>query len=65
MRVSQLFIPTLREAPSEAELVSHKLMLRAGLIDDRKGAALKVLDRIRGLPAAKPATGQPEIGGKS
>jgi len=32
MRVSQFFIPTLREAPSEAELVSHKLMLRAGLI---------------------------------
>ncbi len=32
MRVSQYFIPTLREAPAEAELVSHKLMLRAGLI---------------------------------
>jgi len=32
MRVSQFFIPTLREAPSEAELTSHKLMLRAGLI---------------------------------
>ncbi|HUU73774.1 MAG TPA: proline--tRNA ligase [Burkholderiales bacterium] len=32
MRVSNFFIPTLREAPSEAELVSHKLMLRAGLI---------------------------------
>ena len=32
MRVSNFFIPTLREAPSEAELISHKLMLRAGLI---------------------------------
>jgi prolyl-tRNA synthetase len=32
MRVSQFFIPTLKEAPAEAELVSHKLMLRAGLI---------------------------------
>jgi prolyl-tRNA synthetase len=32
MRVSQFFIPTLREAPAEAELLSHKLMLRAGLI---------------------------------
>ncbi|MHB9118224.1 MAG: proline--tRNA ligase [Burkholderiales bacterium] len=32
MRVSQFFISTLKEAPSEAELVSHKLMLRAGLI---------------------------------
>jgi prolyl-tRNA synthetase len=32
MRVSQFFLPTLREAPAEAELISHKLMLRAGLI---------------------------------
>ncbi len=32
MRVSQTFLSTLKEAPSEAELVSHKLMLRAGLI---------------------------------
>ncbi|MDP1862882.1 MAG: proline--tRNA ligase [Thiobacillus sp.] len=32
MRASQFFISTTKEAPSEAELVSHKLMLRAGLI---------------------------------
>lgn len=32
MRASQFFISTLKEAPSEAELVSQKLMLRAGLI---------------------------------
>ena len=32
MRVSNFFISTLKEAPAEAELVSHKLMLRAGLI---------------------------------
>ena len=32
MRVSQFFISTLKEAPAEAELISHKLMLRAGLI---------------------------------
>ena len=32
MRSSQLFITTLKEAPNEAELVSHQLMLRAGLI---------------------------------
>ncbi len=32
MRVSQFFISTLREAPTDAEIVSHKLMLRAGLI---------------------------------
>jgi prolyl-tRNA synthetase len=32
MRVSKFFISTLKEAPSEAELPSHKLMLRAGYI---------------------------------
>ena len=32
MRVSQFFVSTLKEAPSEAELPSHKLMLRAGYI---------------------------------
>jgi prolyl-tRNA synthetase len=32
MRVSQFPISTLKEAPAEAEVVSHKLMLRAGLI---------------------------------
>lgn len=37
MRVSQVLIPTLREVPAEAEVVSQKLMLRAGLI--RKSAA--------------------------
>ena len=31
-RWSQLFIPTLREAPSEADVTSHKLLLRAGYI---------------------------------
>ena len=37
MKTSQLLIPTLREDPGEAETVSHRLMLRAGLI--RKVAA--------------------------
>ncbi len=32
MRTSQFFLSTLKEAPNEAELPSHKLMLRAGLI---------------------------------
>ena len=32
MRWSQNFIPTLREDPADAEVVSHKLLLRAGLI---------------------------------
>ncbi|MBU1450952.1 MAG: proline--tRNA ligase [Proteobacteria bacterium] len=32
MRFSQAFIPTLKETPAEAEVVSHQLMLRAGMI---------------------------------
>jgi prolyl-tRNA synthetase len=32
MRWSTLFIPTLREVPSEAEVISHQLLLRAGYI---------------------------------
>ena len=39
MRASQFFISTQKEAPNEAELPSHKLMLRAGLIR-RLGAGL-------------------------
>ena len=37
MRYSQMLIPTLREDPSEAEIISHRLMFRAGMI--RKLAA--------------------------
>ena len=33
MRWSQLFIPTLREDPADAEVPSHRLLLRAGFID--------------------------------
>jgi len=32
MRMSKAFMPTLKESPAEAEVVSHKLMIRAGLI---------------------------------
>ncbi|MCW5696647.1 MAG: proline--tRNA ligase [Bauldia sp.] len=53
MRLSRYFLPTLRETPKEAEIVSHRLMLRAGMI--RQHAAgiyswlpfgLRVLARI-------------------
>ncbi|WP_273266065.1 proline--tRNA ligase [Flexistipes sinusarabici] len=53
MRLSNYFTPTLRETPAEAEVVSHKLMLRAGMI--RKSAAgiysylplgLKVIQKV-------------------
>jgi prolyl-tRNA synthetase len=32
MRMSTYFLPTLKETPSEAQIVSHRLMLRAGMI---------------------------------
>jgi prolyl-tRNA synthetase len=32
MKRSQLFLPTLKDVPAEAEVISHQLMLRAGLI---------------------------------
>ncbi|MGQ0664331.1 MAG: proline--tRNA ligase [Pseudomonadota bacterium] len=32
MRLSVFFLPTLKETPSEAQIVSHRLMLRAGMI---------------------------------
>src|SRR3546814_420393 len=32
MRLSQYFMPTLKETPKEAEIVSHRLMLRAGMV---------------------------------
>ena len=39
MRASRYFIATLKEAPSDAEIVSHKLMMRAGMIK-RLGAGI-------------------------
>ena len=32
MRMSQILIPTVKETPADAEIVSHQLMLRAGLV---------------------------------
>ena len=37
MRYSNYFIPTVKETPADAEVVSHQLMLRAGMV--RKLAA--------------------------
>ena len=56
MRSSQFFISTLKEAPSDAEIVSHKLMLRAGLIKRLAGGiytwmpvGLRVLRKIENI----------------
>ncbi len=42
MRVSRFLLTTLKEAPAEAELVSHRLMLRAGMIKRARGGNLHV-----------------------
>lgn len=56
MRMSKLLMPTLREVPAEAEIASHQLMLRAGMI--RKLAAgvysylplgLRVLQKVQNI----------------
>ena len=62
MRVSQLYAPTLREVPAEAELISHRLMLRAGFIRKSAGGMYSYLplawrgssDRWRSLAARIP-----------
>ena len=37
MRLTDYFLPTLKEDPAEAQIVSHRLMLRAGMV--RQSAA--------------------------
>ena len=32
MKYSEFFIPTLKDVPSDAEIISHKLMIRSGMI---------------------------------
>ncbi len=56
MRLSRYFLPTLRETPKEAEIVSHRLMLRAGLIRQQAAGSytwlplgLKVLGKINAI----------------
>src|SRR6185436_13373040 len=43
MRWSQYFIPTLREDPADAEVISHKLLLRAGIIRQLSGGIYSFL----------------------
>ena len=53
MKWSNTFIPTLREAPADAEIASHKLLLRAGLVRKLSGGlytflpmGLRVLHKV-------------------
>jgi prolyl-tRNA synthetase len=36
MRLSRYFLPILKENPKEAEIVSHRLMLRAGMVRQQR-----------------------------
>lgn len=56
MRTSQFLLSTLKEAPAEAEVISHKLMIRAGLIKRLAGGiytwmplGLRVLRKVEGI----------------
>ena len=53
MRLSRYFLPILRETPKEAEIVSHRLMLRAGMIRQESAGiyawlplGLRVLNKV-------------------
>jgi prolyl-tRNA synthetase len=41
MRLSEYFLPLLRENPSEAQIVSHRLMLRGGMIRQSSAASAR------------------------
>lgn len=56
MKATNLYAPTLREVPAEAEVISHKLMLRAGMIRKAAGGlysylplAWRVLKKIENI----------------
>ncbi|MEO0358663.1 MAG: proline--tRNA ligase, partial [Pseudomonadota bacterium] len=54
MRLSRYFLPVLKETPADAQIVSHRLMLRAGMIKQSSAGiyswlplGYKVLQRIK------------------
>ncbi len=56
MRLSQYFMPVLKETPKEAEIVSHRLMLRAGMVRQQSAGiyswlplGLRVLRKIENI----------------
>ena len=60
MKLSNYFLPVLKESPSEAEIVSHKLMLRSGMISQSSSGiyswlplGLKVLKKIENIVRAE------------
>jgi prolyl-tRNA synthetase len=69
MRLSQYFLPTLKETPSDAQIVSHRYMLRAGMVRQASAGiyswlplGLKVLRKIENIVREEQdATGAREI----
>lgn len=58
MRLSQYFLPLIKETPSEAQIASHRLMLRAGMIKQQAAGiyswlplGLRVLDNVERIVA--------------
>ena len=58
MRLSKYFLPLLKETPAEAQVVSHRLMLRAGMIHQQAAGiytwlplGLRVLDKVAAIVA--------------
>lgn len=56
MRLSRYFLPILKENPKEAEIVSHRLMLRAGMVRQETAGiyawlplGLRVLNKVTGI----------------
>ena len=56
MRLSRYFLPILRETPKEAEIVSHRLMLRAGMVRQESAGiyawlplGLRVLNKVQAI----------------
>ena len=56
MKLSNYFLPVLKETPSDAEIISHKYMLRSGMIKQSSSGiyswlplGLKVLKKIENI----------------
>ena len=63
MRLSSYFLPVLKETPAEAQVVSHRLMLRAGMIKQQAAGiyswlplGFKVLRKLENIIHEEPVS---------
>ena len=54
MRLSRFFMPILKETPKEAEIVSHRLMLRAGMVRQQSAASIRGCRSASGFSTRSP-----------